>query len=230
VVAHDQWRYDLRIAAADHDAAAIVALLDDELPDDGLQHAGDAVLVALAATRDVAATVVSRIVEALRSRFWDGDAELADAIEAAVGRRPSGLTPISIDLELVAEALTEPPGSVGYLDLHNGVVLTETMLDFTDDEDADPDFGDTRRWLPVPGEGSDEPYRDMRRFIATVTDPDLARRLANAIDSRGAFRCFYDVIATDPSEHTRWQRYSDDARLGRARSWLAEFHYQPATQ
>ena len=70
----------------------------------------------------------------------------------------------------------------------------------------------------------------MRRFIATVTDPDLARRLANAIDSRDAFRRFYDVIATDPSEHTRWQRYSDDPRLGRARSWLAEFHYQPATQ
>jgi hypothetical protein len=70
----------------------------------------------------------------------------------------------------------------------------------------------------------------MQQFIATITDPDLAQRLADAIDGRGAFRRFYNVIATDPSEHTRWQRYSDDARLGRARSWLAEHGYQPAPQ
>jgi hypothetical protein len=103
------------------------------------------------------------------------------------------------------------------------------MRDFGD-QDHDMDLDDPSRWLPVPGEGSDEPYRDMQHFIATVTDVRLAQRLADAIHGRGAFRRFYDIIATAPTEHTRWQRYSDDTRLGRARSWLADHGYEPASQ
>jgi len=225
-VTHDPWRKNLRIAAAEHDAAA-VAQLGEHMPDDGLQHAGDAVLVALAVDPDAVAAVAAQLVEALRARFWDGDAELADAIENMLGRRSSTLAPIEIDLDLFAEALTEPPGSIGYLDLRDGVVITEAMRDW-DGEDADTDFDDGSRWLAVPGEGSAEAYRDMQHFITTVNDPRLAERLAHAIEGRGAFRRFYDTIATNPAEHTRWQRHSDDARLGRARSWLADQGYQPA--
>jgi hypothetical protein len=227
-MAHDPWRQQLRVAVAHHDAAAIAQLLDDPLPDDGLQHAGNAVLCALAAEPHTAAAVAARIADALRTRFWDGDEELADAIDAALGQRPTTLTPLDLDLELFADALTEPAGSVGYLDLNAGIVVTETMLDADPDEDIDLD--DPNRWLAVPGEGSDDPYRDMQHFIATVTDPRLAQRLTKSIEGRGAFRRFHDVIATAPTEHTRWQRYSDDARLGRARSWLADHGYQPAIQ
>jgi len=226
-VAHDDWRKQLRIGVAQHDGTAIVQLLEDDVPDEGLQHAGDAVLCALVAEPGAAAEVAMRIASALRARCWDGDDELADAIEVALGRRPTALAPVSIDLELFADALTESAGSVGYLDLQTGFVVTEAMLDLGG-EDDDADFDDRTRWLPVAGEGSDEPYRDMQHFIATVTDPRLAQRLTNAIDGRGAFRRFYDVIASEPTEHTRWQRYSDDARLGRARSWLADHGYQPA--
>jgi hypothetical protein len=69
----------------------------------------------------------------------------------------------------------------------------------------------------------------MRHFSATVPDPRLAQRLNDAIDGRGAFRRFYDTIAMAPAEHTRWLRFSDVARLGRARSFPAEHGYQPAT-
>jgi hypothetical protein len=84
-------------------------------------------------------------------------------------------------------------------------VITEAMRDFGDQDD-DMDLDDPSRWLPVPGEGSDEPYRDMQHFIATVTDVRLAQRLADSIHGRAAFRRFYDIIATAPTEHTRWQR------------------------
>jgi len=63
------------------------------------------------------------------------------------------------------------------------------------------DLDDRSRWLAVPGEGPDEPYRDMRHFITTVTDTRLAQRLTDAIDGRGAFRRFYKVIATAPDAH-----------------------------
>jgi Uncharacterised protein family (UPF0158) len=226
-VAYDEWRKQLQIAVSKHDAATIVQLLDEQLPDNGLQHAGDAALCALTANPDAAEHVATRLVGELRARGWDGDDELADAIEVALGRRPTNLTAIAIDLDLFADALTEPPGSIGYLDLQTGFVITEAMLDHGD-PDEDTDLDDRNRWLPVPGEGSNEPYRDMRHFIATVPDPHLAQRLNDAIQERGAFRRFYDIIATAPTEHTRWQRYHDDAQLGHARSWLAHNGYQPA--
>ena len=225
-MAHDLWRQQLRSAIAQHDASAIARRLDEELPDNGLQHAGDAILCALAVDSQVATELAARVAEVLRTRSWDGDTELADAIDTALGRRTTTLTSLELDLDLFAEALTEPPGSTGYLDLQSGIVLTEAARDFGDEDDAD--FDDRSRWLPVPGEGSAEPYRDMQHFIATVPDAGLARRLSDAIDERRPFRHFYDVIATAPAEHTRWQRYSDDARLGRARSWLADNGYQPA--
>ena len=162
----------------------------------------------------------------MRERSWDGDEALADAIDTALGQRAATSTPLDVDLDFIGDALTEPAGSVGYLDLHTGFVTTEAMLD-SGDLDDNPDLEDRSRWLPVAGEGSDAPYRVMRRFIATVPDPRLAQQLTDAIDGRGAFRRFYDVIATEPGEHTRWQRYTDDARLGRARSWLADHGYQP---
>jgi hypothetical protein len=229
-MAHDEWRQGLRVAVAQHDAGAIARLLDEPLPDEGLQHAGDAVLCALAADPHATQDVAIRVANALRERFWDGDEELADAIDTtALGRGVTTLVPLDVDLELLVDALTEPAASVGYLDLHTGFVTTEAMLD-NGDPDDDTDLEDRSRWLPVAGAGSDESYRDMRQFIATVPDPRLAQRLTDAIDGRGAFRRFYDVIATAPGEHTRWQRYSDDARLGRARSWLADHGYKPATR
>jgi Uncharacterised protein family (UPF0158) len=225
-VAHDQWRRGLRIAVAQHDADAIAGLLDEELPDDGLQHAGNALLCALATDQRSVPAVANGLVDALRNRLWDGDDALADAIDAVRGRCATTLTPLDLELEFIADALTEPAGSVGYLDLHTGFVITEAMLDDAD-LDNDTDFEDRSRWLAVPGEGSDEPYRDMQHFIATVTDPGLAQRLTHAINGRGAFRRFHDLVATAPTEHTRWQRFSDDKRLGRTRKWLADHGYQP---
>jgi Uncharacterised protein family (UPF0158) len=225
-MAHDEWRKGLRVAAAQHDAAAIVRLLGEQLPAEGLQHAGDAVLCALAVDLHAARDVAARVADALRERSWDGDEELADAIGTVLGQRVTTLTRLDVDLDFIADALTEPAGSVGYLDLHTGFVTTEAMLD-NGDADDNPDLEDRSRWLPVAGEGSDAPYQVMRRFIATVPEPRLAHQLTAAIDGRGAFRRFYGVIATAPDEHTRWQRYTDDARLGRARSWLADRGYQP---
>jgi hypothetical protein len=199
-MAHDEWRKDLRIAAAQHDAQTIARLLDEQLPAEGLQHAGDAALCALAAAPHTAHDVATPVADALRERSWDGDEELADAIDTALGQRVTTLTPLDVDLDFIADALTEPAGSVGYLDLHTGFVTTEAMFD-NGDRDDNTDLEDRSRWLPVTGAGSDEPYQIMRRFIATA-----------------------------PDQHTRWQRYTDDARLGRARSWLADHGYQPETR
>jgi hypothetical protein len=117
-MAHDEWRKGLRVAVAQHDAETIARLLDEQLPAEGLQHAGDATLCALAADPNAAQSAATRVADALRERSWDGDEELADAIDTALGQRVTTLTPLDVELDLIADALTEPAGSVGYLDLH----------------------------------------------------------------------------------------------------------------
>lgn len=54
---------------------------------------------------------------------------------------------------------------------------------------------DSDRWLWVDCEGSRDGYRDMERFIGTVSDPGRADRLDIVITGRGAFRRFRDVLA-----------------------------------
>ena len=134
----------------------------------------------------------------------------------------SALVPLPVDLEAVGEALGEQAGTENYLDVQSGMVWLQTMTDFGVAEDLDVDFDDQSRWLLVPGEGSHEAYRDLERFIATVDNDDLAQRLSRAIAGRGAFRRFRTELEADPVEFTRWHRFDADARLGHARSWLAD--------
>lgn len=92
----------------------------------------------------------------------------------------------------------------------------------------DPDESDDpERWIWVECEGSRDGYRDMEMFIGTVGDPARADRLEIAIQGRGAFRRFKDVLARWPDELERWFAFSEDRQCGRARAWLAGAGYRP---
>ena len=65
----------------------------------------------------------------------------------------------------------------------------------------------------------------MELFIGTVADPERADRLAIAIDGRGAFRRFKDVLGRWPGEIERWYAFSEERQRGRARAWLAGAGY-----
>lgn len=71
-------------------------------------------------------------------------------------------------------------------------------------------------------------YRDMERFIATVTDPEITDRLEIAITGKGAFRRFKDVLSRWPDELGRYVMFRDERQRGRARAWLAAEGYRPA--
>ena len=132
--------------------------------------------------------VVDRLVEQLRERRWDGDGELADALDHVVGRSALPLRPLPVELDEVGEALSQQPGSENYLDLQTGTVWFHTMSDLGTGDDLDVDFSDETRWLFLEGEGSHDAYRDLQRFIATVDDHDLAVRLTRATERRDACR------------------------------------------
>jgi hypothetical protein len=71
-----------------------------------LQLAGDGLLDALAKDVKGAVELAAQCAAALRERCWDGDAELADQLQAALGR---GVTPLlrslPVDLEELASLL-----------------------------------------------------------------------------------------------------------------------------
>lgn len=207
------------------DPDTLVRILGSGPRSEILQLAGDSLAAAADEGQAQASELAGTWCVALRKRDWAGDEELAAELDAAVNHRPgpSG-RPLAVDLEDVSELLEASLGEEGgRIDLESGEVWRAATIQYFIQEEPDnaPDFDDSDRWLYVRPEGSDDGYRDMEDFIVTVDDPAKADRLGIAIDGPGAFRRFRDVISRWPEEQTRWYRFSDERRRGRARLWLS---------
>lgn len=235
------WRSRLRAAVYQGDGAAVIALahLTPEARLDGddapvWQLLGDGLIIALTDHVDGAPAVATGCAAALRERDWAGDTELAEQLDALLGTGPTPLLrPLPVDLDQLAELLEgDPTHSGGLIDLSGGEVWPHAVLDDPDEPSDDihgtgrPDPDNPHRWLWVQGHGSRAGYHDMDMFIATLTDPDQAERLRDAITGRGAFRRFRDVLARWPEPLQRWFAFSEERHRGRARAWLATAGYR----
>ena len=110
-MAHRLDRDGLRAAVYRADTDALrVALNEGAWPEDALQLLGDAVLEVARQRPDDIGTAARRCVAALRDRDWEGDAELATQIEAALGWGPTPLLKgLAMDLEELVEVLEGDP-------------------------------------------------------------------------------------------------------------------------
>ncbi|MHB8318749.1 MAG: UPF0158 family protein [Acidimicrobiales bacterium] len=226
----DNRRIDLRGAIFDADGRRIVIALSKGPWDDLLQLAGDGLLVALAQGMEEPSELARRCAEQLRERTWEGDDDLADQLDAALGKRPAPiLRQLPVDLEELAFILEgNPDHGGGRIDVRSGEVWPQAAIDYAREEgEEDPDDEDPDRWLPVCCEGSRAAYGDMEDFIDALSDEDRADRLSNAISGRGAFHRFKDVLERWPGELDAWYAFSDERRRGRARAWLAAAGYSP---
>lgn len=211
----------------------IDALNDHVWPEDALQLMGEAVLVVACERANGVGPAGRRCAVALRDRGWEGDDELADQIDAALGVGPAqSLKSLAVDLEELAGILEgDPVMGGGRIDLRTGEVWPQSAIEYFEEVgelDPDDDEDDDGRWLDVDCEGSRAPYRDMEIFIDMITDDRIADRLSRAIHGRGAFRRFKDTLAGWPDLMTRWYGFSDERHRGRARTWLAGQGYTPA--
>ncbi len=206
----------------------VAALTQGPWPSDSLQLIGDGLLVAVRSGVDGSAELARECVVRLRERDWNGDRELVEGLEGALGAGPIPLLrPLAVDLEELAMILAgDPVHGGGRIDLTTGEVWPRSALDYTEEigeeEDDDPD-----RWLGVECEGSRNAYQDMVWFIEELDDPNLVDRLSRAISGRGAFRRFKNALSDRPELMTKWFAFSDDRQRGRARSWLAAEGYTP---
>jgi hypothetical protein len=223
-------RSALRSARHRADGPATVALAAKELERaDALQLLGDGLLAAIDQHAEGAREMGSACAAMLRQRGWDGDDLLADHLEGLIGTGPAlTLSPLPVDLEELSNILEgDPVYGGGRIDRRTGEVWPQPAIDYAvemGDED-ESESESSERWLRVECLGSVESYRDMEFFIGAVDDASEAKRLAAAIDGRGAFRRFRDALDAWPEEVDRWYAISEERQRGRARAWLAERGY-----
>ena len=225
-------RAQLRFLLAQGDSERVLDGLADDWPADALQLAGDGLLHAVIGGTSRASDLARRCATELRSREWDGDAELADLLEATLGiGTATPLRPIAVDLEELAMVLEgDPVHSGGRIDLRTGEVWPAEAIEYAQDTgelDADDDDEEDDRWLSVRCQGSRDGYRDMELFAARIGDAGLGGRLERALTGRGVFRRFRDVLAESPRHLQDWYAFSEERQRGRARGWLASEGYSP---
>ena len=220
-MSRDPWLKRLRVAG--HDATTLETILADGTPDDGLQHAGQAILRCPRSPGLIASAAT--LTESLKRRGWAGDPELNAELEHVRDGTHSKLSLVPVELDDVGDALDQSHADVSYIDLTTGITWLGQLFDVGQEPD-DFHADDATRWLPVAGAGATSAYAVMERFIDSIESLGLASRLRDAISGPKAFRRFQTELSRHDDEYTRWHRYRADARLGHARAWLAEHGYR----
>jgi hypothetical protein len=139
------------------------------------------------------------------------------------------MPPVTInwsDLEIAFER--NSPDQESFLDLENGDLLAII--------EGEPDAAARRakvannpaRYLRVDPASSREQYRWMERFVASVADQALRERLLVAIDGKGAFRRFKDVLLAFPAERERWFTYRSDLLHFHIQTWIDHMQIEVA--
>jgi hypothetical protein len=75
-------------------------------------------------------------------------------------------------------------------------------------------------FVRVEPASSREQYRWMEKFVSSVADEALRQRLTIAIDGKGAFRRFKDVLLAYPAERERWFSYRSTLLQWHIHNWL----------
>ncbi|MET1088844.1 MAG: UPF0158 family protein [Arthrobacter sp.] len=216
---------ELREAIAAADAGRFLAAVTGRDIDDALQQVGAGIPMVLERRRQDAEPVALSVINRLTWRGRAGDQVLAEDLLAALRREPLAGRVVPVDLDMLSIVLEGDPGlsTGGYLDLRTGQVYDEAATDpmmvgkdAAIDVEEEPD-----RWLRLDRTGSANGWRDMAAFAERQHDEALRERLERAIEGKGAFYRFRDLIhAEDLAE--QWHVFSTDRQMGRAREFLAD--------
>jgi hypothetical protein len=141
-------------------------------------------------------------------------------------QRREGLSPLPVDLEALADALEgDPLTSGGLLDLDTGEVWPQSVIE-TLRECEGPDWDEKiENSLSIDSLGSHAAYQDTRYFIDALTDERLAENLTIAVEGRGAFRRFKDVLSKRPDLLEEYFAFARSRKIERAVGWLADNGY-----
>ena len=108
-----------------------------------------------------------------------------------------------------------------YLDLETGETILISELDpdagevTFDDIEAEPE-----RYLDIEAPSSHEAYEWMVEFTEGLEDKELQDKLWIALDGKGAFRRFKNVISGHPKQREAWFKFEDDKVNAAIEDWV----------
>jgi hypothetical protein len=130
-----------------------------------------------------------------------------------------------IDLETAFER--NSPDTESFLDTRTGevVTVTEGAIDYAEQRGKVQAGG--QAFVRIEPAASREQYKWMERFVVGITDEPLRERLVIAIDGKGAFRRFKDVLLNYPTERERWFAYRAELLHWAIQKWLEKEQLEP---
>ena len=136
------------------------------------------------------------------------------------------LRDVPIDWEALEDAFeNNAPEVHSYLHISTGEVLR--VVDGIADPEMHQRIASDQSYMRVEPVSSREQYRWMERFIPMVEDKPLSELLVQAIDGKGAFRRFKDVLMSHGPERERWFAFRSERLRVFMEAWLAAHALKP---
>jgi hypothetical protein len=133
---------------------------------------------------------------------------------------------VPIDWEALEDAFeNNAPEVHSYLHLATGEVLR--VVDGIADPEMHSRIASDATYLRIEPVSSREQYRWMERFIPMVEDKPLSDLLVQAIDGKGAFRRFKDVLMSHGAERERWFAFRSERLRVFMEAWLTAHALKP---
>jgi len=152
-----------------------------------------------------------------------------------VGDHPSGGSPpgpareVPVDWEALEDAFeNNAPEVHSYLHLTTGEVLR--VVDGVADPQMHVRIASDGNYVRIDPVSSREQYRWMERFIPLVEETDLREKLTQAIDGKGAFRRFKDVLMAFGTERERWFTFRGERLRTFMEAWLTAHAIAPVAR
>jgi hypothetical protein len=127
---------------------------------------------------------------------------------------------VPVDWEALEDAFeNNAPEVHSYLHLTTGEVLR--VVDGVADPQMHVRIASDGQYLRIDPVSSREQYRWMERFIPMVEEGELRTKLGVAIDGKGAFRRFKDVLMTYGADRERWFTFRSERLRTFMEAWLS---------
>ncbi|HVU00925.1 MAG TPA: UPF0158 family protein [Polyangiaceae bacterium] len=142
------------------------------------------------------------------------------------GATPAAIRDVPVDWEALEDAFeNNAPEVHSYLQLATGEVLR--VVDGIADPEMHARISADAAYLRVDPVSSREQYRWMERFIQMLDDGELRDKLTQAIDGKGAFRRFKDVLMAHAPERERWFAFRSERLRVFMEAWLGAHALRP---
>ena len=133
---------------------------------------------------------------------------------------------VPVDWEALEDAFeNNAPEVHSYLHVKSGEVLR--VVDGIADPDMHARIAQDAEYMRIDPVSSREQYRWMERFIPMVEDAEIQRRLGVAIDGKGAFRRFKDVLMSFGPKRERWFGFRSERLRVFMEAWLTAHNLHP---